>query len=120
MKYKIGDIIEGKVVCIKPYGIFIELDKHKCGLVHISEISNKYIYNIGKEIRHNEIVRVKIIDYDDENKRYRLSIKAIHNTIRKEKYYRYSNKTKPILSIGFKSLEDNLQRMIKEKLNAKN
>lgn len=42
MEYKIGDIIEGQVTGIQPYGAFISLDDHTQGLVHISEVQAGY------------------------------------------------------------------------------
>ena len=42
MGYKIGDIIEGQVTGIQPYGAFISLDAQTQGLVHISEVQSGY------------------------------------------------------------------------------
>jgi len=38
-KYKVGDVVEGKVIKINPYGAFVELDKDIHGLAHVSEVS---------------------------------------------------------------------------------
>ena len=45
-KYKIGSVVLGYVTGIKEYGIFVQLDNNTSGLIHISEISNKYIESI--------------------------------------------------------------------------
>ena len=46
-KYKIGSVVLGYVTGIKEYGIFVQLDNNTSGLIHISEISNKYIENVN-------------------------------------------------------------------------
>ncbi len=75
-KFKVGDIVKGKIVNIVDYGIFVELKRGIEGLVHKTEISyDKYppkakeVYNIGDEID------VKITNIDKNNRRMSLSIK---------------------------------------------
>ena len=46
VKYKVGSVVLGYVTGIKEYGIFVQLDSNTSGLIHISEISNKFINNI--------------------------------------------------------------------------
>lgn len=74
-KYKVGDIIEGKVVQIKEYGVFVEITPGMDGLVHISEIAHKHVTSPASEVKINEIVKAKILDIDKDNKRISLSIK---------------------------------------------
>lgn len=74
-KYKIGDIVDGKVVQIKDYGLFVEIEPGMDGLVHISEIAHKHVTNPANEVKIGEVVKVKILDIDKENKRISLSIK---------------------------------------------
>ena len=50
-KYYPGNIVEGKVVGIKPYGVFIELEDNTIGLLHISEISDNYVEDINKVVK---------------------------------------------------------------------
>ena len=75
-KYKIGDVIEGKIVQIKEYGAFVELEAGLDGLVHISEIANKRVENVFDELKVGETVEVKIMEIEPEKKRISLSIKA--------------------------------------------
>ena len=79
-KYYPGNIVEGKVIGIKPYGIFISLDDDTIGLLHISEISDGYVSNIYKMFDLNEVVQTKILDIDYEEKKAKLSLKAVKNT----------------------------------------
>ncbi len=74
--YHIGQVVEGKVVQIKEYGAFVELEPGLDGLVHISEIAHKRVANIADEISIGQIVNAKILDIDEEKRRISLSIKA--------------------------------------------
>ncbi|MBR2668933.1 MAG: S1 RNA-binding domain-containing protein, partial [Solobacterium sp.] len=78
MNYEIGQIVEGKVTGIQPYGAFVALQDNVTGLIHISEISDGYVRNITRYVKEGDIVRVKIIDYDPEHRQARLSLKALH------------------------------------------
>jgi len=75
-KYQVGDVLEGKVVQIKEYGAFVELEAGLDGLVHISEIANKRVENVFDELKVGEIVNVKIMEIDPDKRRISLSIKA--------------------------------------------
>ena len=75
-KYLVGDVLEGKVVQIKEYGAFVELEAGLDGLVHISEIANKRVENVFDELKVGEIVNVKIMEIDPDKRRISLSIKA--------------------------------------------
>jgi 4-hydroxy-3-methylbut-2-enyl diphosphate reductase len=74
-KYKIGDIVEGKVVRMKSFGAFVELDEGVDGLVHISQISRDHIAKPENVLEIGQIIRVKITDIDLENNRVSLSKK---------------------------------------------
>ena len=73
--YAVGDIVEGKVVQIKEYGCFVELEPGLDGLVHISEVSHKRVANINDELSVGEKVNTKIPEIDKERRRISLSIK---------------------------------------------
>ena len=75
-KYQVGDVLEGKVVQIKEYGAFVELEAGLDGLVHISEIANKRVENVFDELKTGETVNVKIMEIDPDKRRISLSIKA--------------------------------------------
>ncbi|MDO4481729.1 MAG: bifunctional 4-hydroxy-3-methylbut-2-enyl diphosphate reductase/30S ribosomal protein S1 [Bacillota bacterium] len=74
-KYQVGDIIEGKVVQLKDYGAFIEIEPGLDGLVHISEIAYKRVASPANELEIGQTVNAKILDIDTEKKRISLSIK---------------------------------------------
>lgn len=74
-KFQVGQIIEGKVTGLKPFGAFVALDETTQGLVHISHITHGYLENINDAIKVGETVKVKIIAIDTEKGKISLSIK---------------------------------------------
>ncbi|MGN0711658.1 MAG: bifunctional 4-hydroxy-3-methylbut-2-enyl diphosphate reductase/30S ribosomal protein S1 [Anaerovoracaceae bacterium] len=74
-KYEVGQVITGKVVQIKEYGAFVELEPGLDGLVHISEIAHKRVTNIAEELTVGQEVSAKILEIDKDRKRISLSIK---------------------------------------------
>ncbi len=74
-KYEVGQVISGKVVQIKDYGAFVELEPGLDGLVHISEVAYKRVTNIADEISVGQEVSAKILEIDKDRKRISLSIK---------------------------------------------
>jgi len=69
--------LEGTVTNVTNFGAFVDLGVHQDGLVHISELSHKYIQDAREAVRVGEIVKVKVIGVDPKMKRISLSIKAI-------------------------------------------
>ena len=62
MAIQVGDILEGKVSNIMQYGVFIQLPEKQKGLVHISEVSNKFVSDINTVLKQGEIVKVKVME----------------------------------------------------------
>lgn len=75
-KYQVNQTFAGKVVQIKEYGCFVELEPGLDGLVHISEVSHNRITDIGQELSVGDEVEAVILEIDKERKRISLSIKA--------------------------------------------
>ena len=74
-KYHVGQVVSGKVVQIKEYGAFVELEPGLDGLVHISEVAHKRVNDIAEELTLGQTVEAKILEIDTERKRISLSIK---------------------------------------------
>ena len=64
---KRGDIIDVKITGIQPYGAFALLPDNSTGLIHISEISDKFVKSIASYVHINDIVKVKVIDFKLES-----------------------------------------------------
>lgn len=76
-KYKVWDVIKSQISRISQFGAFIELDGWIQGLIHLSEISNGVVKDIKEHIKVGQEVDVKIINFDPNQKRIGLSIKAL-------------------------------------------
>lgn len=102
---KSGDIIKGKVVKFMTFGAFIELFPGVEGLVHINEITDENIAKPSDVLELGQIVKVKVLDIDKENKRISLSIK---NAIEKSNEYLKYNDNDEDITLGdlFKGLFD--------------
>lgn len=74
MSIEVGNILEGKVVSIMPFGAFVSLEDGKSGLVHISEIAQNYVENINDHLKQGDTVKVKVLKIDEQGK-ISLSIK---------------------------------------------
>ena len=77
MKYNINDVIYVTIVSVTPYGAFVNADGGYTGLIHISEITGKYIKDISKYFKIGNIVEVMVIGIDEEKKQLSLSTKGI-------------------------------------------
>ena len=74
---KPGMILNGTVRNIMDFGIFVDINVHQDGLVHISELANKYVKDPADLFNVNDIVKVKVIGVDVAKKRISLSIKQV-------------------------------------------
>jgi len=80
-RYKVGDVVEGKVARIVAFGAFVELEPGVDGLVHISQISTQRVAVIEKVIQIGQIVKAKVISVDEVQKKISLSIKEAEENI---------------------------------------
>jgi uncharacterized protein len=74
---KEGMELEGNVTNVTNFGAFVDLGVHQDGLVHISELSHKYIQDARQAVKVGDIVKVKVIAVDQNMKRISLSMKAL-------------------------------------------
>ncbi|WP_373841997.1 S1 domain-containing RNA-binding protein [Limosilactobacillus sp.] len=75
MAIEVGAKVSGKVSGITNFGAFVDLDDNKTGLVHISQISDKYIKDIHDVLSVGDTVTVKVMRIGDDGK-IALSMKA--------------------------------------------
>ena len=76
-KFNVGDIVPAKIVSIMPFGAFAEVYEDVDGLIHISRISTQRINSPAEVLSVGQVVDVKIVEIDDENRKLALSIRAI-------------------------------------------
>jgi uncharacterized protein len=71
-------VLEGVVTNVTKVGAFVDIGVHQDGLVHISELSVKFIKDPSEAVKAGQIVKVKVLSADAKTKRIALSIKALH------------------------------------------
>ena len=76
MALQVGDIVEGKVTGIKPFGAFVSLPEGKTGLVHISEVSYEFVQDLSAVLSDGQTVQVKVLSIAPDGK-IALSIKRL-------------------------------------------
>jgi len=76
-KYKVGDIVDGEVSKITPFGAFVSIEKGIDGLAHISELSNEHVVDPGQAVELGAKHKFKIISIEADSHRLGLSKKAV-------------------------------------------
>jgi small subunit ribosomal protein S1 len=96
-RYKVNDVVQVRVVKFMNFGAFVELEPGVEGLVHIGEISEENIAKPSDALNINDMVKVKILDIDENNHRISLSIKEASE---KSKEYLQYNDSSEGASLG--------------------
>jgi len=79
MRFKNGDVIEGKITGITKYGAFVSVNGEIAGvsgMIHISEISGGFVKDIGEFLKVDQIIRAVVLS-EAENGKLALSIKQL-------------------------------------------
>ena len=79
-RYKIGDLVTGKVSKVASFGAFVQLADEIDGLVHISQISNDRVEKVKEVLKIGQEVSARVIKVDKAERRIGLSIKAADYT----------------------------------------
>jgi protein Tex len=74
---QVGMVLEGAVTNVTKFGAFVDIGVHQDGLVHISELSNKFIKDPAEAVKTGQIVKVKVLSVDAKAMRIGLSMKAL-------------------------------------------
>jgi len=75
-KYKIGDLVKGKVTKLASFGAFVQLQDDIDGLVHISQLSEDHVSKVKDVLKVGQEVESRVIKVDKVERRIGLSIKA--------------------------------------------
>ena len=70
-------VLEGVVTNVTKFGAFVDIGVHQDGLVHVSELSNRFIKDPSEAVKAGQIVKVKVLSADVKTKRIALSMKAL-------------------------------------------
>jgi len=76
-------VLEGVVTNVTKFGAFVDIGVHQDGLVHISELSNRFIKDPSDAVKAGQIVKVKVLSADMKTKRIALSMKALMGSAQK-------------------------------------
>ncbi|MCK4551855.1 MAG: S1 RNA-binding domain-containing protein [Tenericutes bacterium] len=103
---KKGDIVKGRITSIKPYGAFAKVDGSVDGLIHISEISDRFVRSIDDYLTVGDIVTLKVMSVSEE-KKLSLSYKSENKGERKKR-------ETVNLIYGFQPLSNALDKWVKD------
>ncbi len=70
-----GMLLEGTVSNVAAFGAFVDLGVHQDGLVHMSQLSNKFVSDAREVVKTGDIVKVRVVEVDVERQRISLSMK---------------------------------------------
>lgn len=115
MALVIGNIYEGKVVNITNFGAFVDING-ETGLVHISEVSNRYVKDIKEYLKDRLDVKVKVLSIDNSGK-ISLSLKQAECNslnVSNNKYRRNNDRMNTIPKNNASNFEDILSKYLKD------
>ena len=72
-----GMVLEGRVSNVTNFGAFVDIGVHRDGLVHVSELTHRWVADPREAVKVGEIVKVKVLEVDYQRERIGLSIKAL-------------------------------------------
>ena len=78
---KVGSVVKGEVTGIESYGIFVKLNEGYTGLVHISEITEKFVKDVNTYAKIGETIYVEVKEINVKNKKCILTIKGLNYRI---------------------------------------
>lgn len=106
--FKVGSVVLGEVTGIESYGIFVKLNDGYSGLVHISEITEKFVKDVNNYAKIGEQIYVEIKDIDEKNKKCILTVKGLNYRIDENRLVKESVR-------GFTPLKQHLPSWIESK-----
>ena len=107
---EVGQIVKGQVTGVTKYGVFVRLNNDYDGMVHISEVSDKFVKDMNSQFIVGDIIKVKILEIDETKSQVKLSIKKLKYKINPKKIKLPEN------GEGFIPLEENLNKWVETKM----
>ena len=75
---QLGQLVEGKVTSLRPFGVFVEFDS-TTGLLHINQVSQKFVESLSAVFTVGQTVKAMIVNLDEGKGRISLSTKVLEN-----------------------------------------
>jgi uncharacterized protein len=70
-----GMLLEGTVTNVAQFGAFVDLGVHQDGLVHVSQLSHKFVNDAREVVKTGQVVKVRVVEVDLARKRIALTMK---------------------------------------------
>jgi len=107
-----GMVLEGVVTNVTRFGAFVDIGVHQDGLVHVSQLANRYVKEASDVVKVGQIVKVQVITADAKAKRIALSMKALDAAPPepKRKNFKPAPQAKPTLQDSVAALTDKFKR----------
>ena len=74
---KPGMVLMGTVRNVIDFGVFVDIGVHQDGLVHISQVADRYLKHPSEAVSVGDTVRVAVLEVDEKRKRISLTMKAV-------------------------------------------
>ena len=78
-KYAVGNVVEGCVARMTDFGAFVELEPGVDALLHVSQISREHVEKPSDALKIGQEITAKVVDFNEEDKKISLSMKALEN-----------------------------------------
>jgi protein Tex len=79
-----GMILEGTVTNVAAFGAFVDVGAHQDGLVHVSQLANKFVKDPKEVVKAGQIVKVKVVEVDVARKRIALSMRMDAEVVKRD------------------------------------
>ncbi|MBP2653547.1 MAG: 4-hydroxy-3-methylbut-2-enyl diphosphate reductase [Firmicutes bacterium] len=109
---KVGKVVQGKVTKLSKFGAFVEVAKGVEGLVHLSELDERRVTHVEEVLSVDQVVPVKVLNIDCENKRISLSIVQARQEAERAEFTPFLDKDTK--GLGF-TIGDKLGHLFKQK-----
>ena len=84
VKYAVGNVVSGRVARMTDFGAFVELEEGVDALLHVSQISRDHVEKPSNVLKVNDVIEAKVVDFNEEDKKISLSIKALLAPVKEE------------------------------------
>jgi len=74
-RYPVGSIVQGKVLRLAPFGVFVEVEPGIEGLIHISQLADRHVERCEEVVQPGDVIPVKVLGVDPEAQRMSLSLR---------------------------------------------
>lgn len=116
MQHQVGDLLIGTITSAKPFALFLSFEDGAIGMLHISELSDRYVRDVESFASIGDQIKVKILSIDESNGFLRVSLKQVDESERVLVKNRSENKFPAVKADDFNDLKEKLPTWIDETL----